>query len=65
MPCYYTGSEAGDRELVAAETRDALTEVTRLLCKAGKIFSNHPEIKLPEELKVWFRNHDAIDAKRS
>jgi hypothetical protein len=63
MPCYYTGSEAGDNALDAQEARKSLTEVTELLCMACKRLDNY-NIKLPHSLAKWWLNHQQIDSQR-
>lgn len=66
MPCYYTGSEAGDARLAASEARQALTAVTATLCATCEYLEkNHPAAfrEIPELRAFWIR-HQEVDRER-
>lgn len=73
MPCYYTGSAEGDRELAREEQAEKLaakiTELTRFLCAACQVIEAHKcdsgaGLPLPKGLDAWWNAHKKIDAKR-
>lgn len=63
MPCYVTGSEAGDARLAAQETADRARKdrlaLTRLLCLACQTLEAH-KLMIPE-LKDWWKEHKKQD----
>jgi hypothetical protein len=62
MPCYRTGSAVGDARLDAEESRTALTETTRLLCKAMKVVERERMLKsMPDDVRAWWKEHKQID----
>jgi hypothetical protein len=63
MPCYATGSAAGDAALSEREAREEATRLARLLCLACESSErrNHP---LPALVAQWWREHKKIDAER-
>lgn len=62
MPCYVTGSLAGDRLLEIEETRLELTKLTRIACKLAKELEAH-NIKMPKGTQTWWTKHKKIDRK--
>lgn len=59
MPCYYTGSAEGDANLAAKEARDALTEVTALLCSMCSAYENNQGV--PAAVAKWWSQHKKMD----
>jgi len=66
MPCYITGSEAGDRELEYKELKKEATKVTRLLCEACELLEHYSNRNHwgNEPLQKWYVKHLKIDDKR-
>ncbi len=62
MPCYVTGTAAGDAQLHAEEARERATEVTRLLCVAVAAMREQNAL-IPAEVEAWAMRHDAIDRR--
>lgn len=63
MPCYVTGSAAGDAQLQAEEAREEATLVTRLLCVAVQAMREQ-NAEIPLEIQEWAAKHDAIDRRQ-
>jgi 2-oxo-4-hydroxy-4-carboxy--5-ureidoimidazoline (OHCU) decarboxylase len=67
MPCFITGSAAGDAQLAADEARAEATKVTRMLCAAMKELEHYEMLHLVREvpdLNAWWVEHKRIDAER-
>lgn len=69
MPCYYTGSAAGDAELEHGETQQALTHVTRMLCDLCEAVEDHDGeqstlLSSSPSLSKWWADHKQIDQQR-
>lgn len=68
MPCYATGSEAGDARLGEQEAREALTEVTRVACELAEAIRHSGQAfwfdRLTAKTQKWIRKHDKIDEQR-
>ena len=69
MPCTYTGTPEGDRELAHQENAEYLakkiTKLTQLLCKTLTIVEAHDGLEyLPKDVNKWWSAHKKIDARR-
>lgn len=68
MPCYITGSAAGDAELAAKEAREEAQKVTRLLCNLLERLENgsptHYFTYVPIKVDRWWQAHKEIDKER-
>lgn len=67
MPCYYTGTKAGDAELDAQEARKALTNVTSMLCNLCAMIEAtgcDDETGMPAGTQKWWKEHKKVDSKR-
>ena len=69
MPCTYTGTPEGDRELAYQENAEYLakkiTKLTQLLCKTLTIVEAHDGLEyLPKDVNKWWVSHKKIDARR-
>lgn len=64
MPCYVTGSEAGDARLAQSETYEKLIGVTRLLCVTCESLPRTAIDKLPKSVQIWWAEHERIDMER-
>ena len=62
MPCTYTGSVEGDLRYYLSQSREQVTQVAQLLCKACALLEKE-KIKLPKDLKTWWIEHQKIDAR--
>jgi len=66
MPCYYTGSAAGDEALAAHEALEEVQKerlkLTRLLCTLCKQLEAD-NIDLDPEVEKWWQKHKKQDAK--
>lgn len=63
MPCYYTGSAAGDAALAAQETRAKLTQMTRAFCEVMSAVDGQIVGLSKETQKLW-EEHKKVDSKR-
>lgn len=66
MPCFATGSAAGDALLAAEENgRDAI-DATKAACEmAAMLRSKRPDFaRLSPQTKQWVKAHDKIDRER-
>jgi hypothetical protein len=63
MPCTLTGSREGDLEWYLEQRGEEVTKLAQLLCKACTLLDEE-KIKLPKNLKTWWKKHQEIDAQR-
>ena len=66
MPCYYTGTAAGDARLEASEANQALTKTTAHLCSLCRHIEDTYEDDIIGDvpgLKKWWKEHKAIDER--
>lgn len=70
MPCYYTGSAAGDAALAVQEAGEELTRVTRYFCEAMQAIEDcygpnyAEEMGFDADLVEMWEDHKAIDRER-
>lgn len=63
MPCYVTGSAAGDAALSAKEAREDLSRVTRVACELAKFASQYKRA-FSRETMEWMDKHARLDRQR-
>lgn len=63
MPCYVTGSAAGDLALSLEEAHRTATTTTEMLCWMCARFYDY-EHTWPENIRKWWKKHMEIDRKR-
>ena len=65
MPCYVTGSEAGDLAMAEAEAHGEATKLARLLCSLCRVLDSvHAQNLMPREVRRWWEQHCEQDAVR-
>lgn len=68
MPCYVTGSRAGDLELDIKEMRKELLRATRAACELAKAYNNFSQWDdfrgMSKATQEWIREHNLIDKRR-
>jgi hypothetical protein len=66
MPCYVTGSAAGDAQLYAEEARQEAQEATRAACDMARVIrsSSLAWAQLSLNTQNWIRAHEELDKKR-
>lgn len=67
MPCYVTGSAAGDSALYLKEAQEEATKTTEMLCETLQILeSKNPKLlkTLSPQIKKWWKNHKKIDSSK-
>lgn len=65
MPCYQTGSLAGDQALEAEEARKHVTKLAEMLCEACAILQTHKLMfAISPKTRRWWKQHKKTDQAR-